>query len=196
MPVIKRYPNRKLYDTEAKKYITLEGIAALIQEGEEIQVVDHTTGVDLTAVTLSQIIFEQEKKKGGFLPRSVLAGLVQAGGDTLGTLRRTLESPLGLLRQVDEEIERRMQVLIGRGELAEEEGLRLRDKLTALSHRPQGAPLSTILRPQPSEQDLERILSERGAPTQDDLRQLAEQLDTLAAKLDTLVEDTEPAKTP
>ncbi|MBP7044934.1 MAG: pesticidal protein Cry15Aa, partial [Chloroflexi bacterium] len=43
MPVIKRYPNRKLYDTEAKKYITLDGIAELIRKGEDIRVVDHTT---------------------------------------------------------------------------------------------------------------------------------------------------------
>ena len=70
MPVIKRYPNRKLYDTESKRYITLDGIARLIRKGEEVQVIDHTTDEDLTAVTLTQIIFEQEKKKGGFLPTS------------------------------------------------------------------------------------------------------------------------------
>jgi polyhydroxyalkanoate synthesis repressor PhaR len=95
MPVIKRYPNRKLYDTEAKQYVTLEAIAALIRQGEEIQVVDHTTGEDLTAITLSQIIFEQEKKLSGFLPQAVLTGLIQAGGDTLSALRRTLASPPG-----------------------------------------------------------------------------------------------------
>ena len=67
MPIIKRYPNRKLYDTEAKKYITLDGIAELIRQGEEVVVIDHTTNEDLTAVTLTQIIFEQEKKSSGFL---------------------------------------------------------------------------------------------------------------------------------
>jgi polyhydroxyalkanoate synthesis repressor PhaR len=94
MPVIKRYPNRKLYDTEAKRYITLDGIAELIRNGAEVQVVDHTTDEDLTAVTLTQIIFEQEKRNSGFLPKSVLTGLVRAGGDTLNTLRRNLKSPL------------------------------------------------------------------------------------------------------
>ncbi|MCK5314811.1 MAG: polyhydroxyalkanoate synthesis regulator DNA-binding domain-containing protein, partial [Anaerolineales bacterium] len=71
---IKRYPNRKLYDTEAKQYITLDEIADLIRQGQEIRVTDNVTGEDLTAVTLSQIIFEQEKKQSGFLPRSVLTG--------------------------------------------------------------------------------------------------------------------------
>ena len=89
MPVIKRYPNRKLYDTEAKQYITLDGIAGLIREGQEVSVIDHATGEDLTAVTLTQIIFEQEKKRKGFLPQTVLTGLIQAGGDTMSTLRRT-----------------------------------------------------------------------------------------------------------
>ena len=63
--VIKRYPNRKLYDTDAKRYVRLNDIAKMIQAGHEIQVVDHTTQEDLTAVTLTQIIFEQEKKEGG-----------------------------------------------------------------------------------------------------------------------------------
>ena len=58
MLVIKRYPNRKLYDTEAKRYITLDGITELIHRGEDLHVVDHETGEDLTTVTLSQIIFE------------------------------------------------------------------------------------------------------------------------------------------
>lgn len=175
MPVIKRYPNRKLYDTEAKQYITLEGIADLIRQGQEVSVVDNATGDDLTAVTLTQIISEQEKKKGGFLPKSVLTGLVQAGGETMSTLQRTLASPLELARQVDEEIELRLQALISRGELAREEGLHLRDRLVALNHRqPAG----------PSEEELEQLLSERGVPTRTDLQELLEQLDTLAEKLE------------
>lgn len=179
MPQIKRYPNRKLYNTETKQYITLEGIAALIRQGEEVQVVDHTTGEDLTALTLTQIIFEQEKKSGGFLPRSVLTGLVQAGGDTLANLRRSLANPLELLRHADEEIERRLQVLIKRGELAEEEGLRLRDKLLGL-----GRQLSD--RTWLAEQEVERVLAERGVPDRAELDQIRRQLEALAAKLDRL----------
>jgi polyhydroxyalkanoate synthesis repressor PhaR len=175
--VIKRYPNRKLYDTAAKQYITLDGIALLIREEQEVKVVDHASGEDLTALTLSQVIFEQEKKRAGFLPQSVLTGLIQAGGETMGTLRRALAAPLDLARQVDEEIEQRLQVLIGRGELAADEGWRLRDQLTARHHaRP--------LRPAPSEQDLEAALARRDVPTREDLQSVLEQLEALAAKLD------------
>lgn len=186
MPVIKRYPNRKLYDTEAKQYITLDGIAGLIREGQEVSVIDHATGDDLTAVTLTQIIFEQEKKRKGFLPQTVLTGLIQAGGETMGTLRRTMASSLDLARQVDEEIEQRVQALISRGELAAEEGRRLREKLLKQETRPANAAL-------PNEQELERMLSERGVPTQDDLQQILDQLDALTAKLDEVTSSSEPA---
>jgi polyhydroxyalkanoate synthesis repressor PhaR len=60
--VIKRYSNRKLYDTRSSRYVTLQEIAALIREGAEIQVLDKTTGQDLTAATMAQIIFEEEKR--------------------------------------------------------------------------------------------------------------------------------------
>ena len=87
MPVIKRYPNRKLYDTEAKRYVTLEHIAALIQANEDVLVIDHETGEDLTNLTLSQIIFEQEKKGSGLLPRPLLTNLIRTSGDTLEQVR-------------------------------------------------------------------------------------------------------------
>jgi polyhydroxyalkanoate synthesis repressor PhaR len=104
--VIKRYPNRKLYDTQTKQYITLEGVAALIREGREVQVMDHATGEDLTSVTLTQVILGSERKRSGFLPLSLLSGLIQAGGDTFNGLHRSLASSLEMAHHVDEEIER------------------------------------------------------------------------------------------
>jgi polyhydroxyalkanoate synthesis repressor PhaR len=90
MPIIKRYPNRKLYDTEAKRYVTLEHITQMIHNGQDVQVVDHETGEDLTNLTLSQIIFEQEKKGSGLLPRALLTNLIRAGEGTFEQVRRTL----------------------------------------------------------------------------------------------------------
>ena len=74
MLTIKRYPNRKFYDTEEKRYITLDDISSRIREGREVQVIDQGTGEEITSVVLTQIIFEQEKKRAGFVPRSVLTG--------------------------------------------------------------------------------------------------------------------------
>jgi len=187
MATIKRYPNRKLYDTDAKQYITLDGIADLIRQGEDMQVIDHATGEDLTALTLTQIIFEQEKKSGGFLPRAVLTGLVQAGGDRLGSLRSALAAPLDLLRQVDDEIERRIQGLIKRGELAEAEGVRLKDKLLSPArHAEREAKAHSQERDEPAE-------TEQAIPTHDDLTRLAAQLDALTVKVERLSQQTHPA---
>ena len=177
MPLIKRYPNRKLYNTEAKQYITLDGIATLIRQGQEVTVVDYTTGEDLTALTLTQVISEQERKRSGFLPQTVLAGLIQAGGDTMATLQRSLASPLNLARQVDTEIEERVQALINRGELAAEDGRRLRDKLLAGSDpEPEES--------WPSDEDMQEALSKRDVPTREDYQQILKQLEVLSSKLD------------
>ena len=74
--VVKRYANRKLYDTQRSRYVTLEQIAEMIRSGEDVKIVDNNTKEDLTALTLTQIIFEQEKK-GGFLPLSALRNIMR-----------------------------------------------------------------------------------------------------------------------
>jgi polyhydroxyalkanoate synthesis repressor PhaR len=88
--MIKRYPNRKLYDTEAKRYVTLEQITQMIEAGHEVQVIDNESGEDLTNLTLSQIIFEREKKGSGLLSRTLLTNLIRAGSDTLEQVRKAL----------------------------------------------------------------------------------------------------------
>ncbi|MBX3024895.1 polyhydroxyalkanoate synthesis regulator DNA-binding domain-containing protein [bacterium] len=91
--LIKRYGNRKLYDVEASRYVTLEGIRALVQSGEDVRVVDNDSGEDLTRVTLAQIIYEAEKKPngGGTLSLPLLRRLVQFGDEAVRDLRRGVE---------------------------------------------------------------------------------------------------------
>ena len=129
MLLIKRYPNRKLYDTQSNKYVNLEVIAAMICNGEEVQVVDNATSEDLTAVTLAQIIMEREKNEGDFVPRSILAELIRAGGESLNTIKQKLASPNDLIQQLDREITTHLDSLIQRGEIAEEAAKKLRDQL-------------------------------------------------------------------
>lgn len=90
MLLIKRYLNRKLYDTQARRYITLDRIASLIRQGVEIQVIDHESGEDLTAITLAQVITEQEKRQTGSVSSSALADLI-ASGDRIGLNRPDLD---------------------------------------------------------------------------------------------------------
>lgn len=183
MRLIKRYPNRKLYDTEDKRYVTLNDIARLIRDGEELQVTDHTSGEDLTAITLTQIIAEQEKRHSGFLPRSVLTGLVQAGGQRLSTLRRALAPPLGLQYDVDEEIVRRLRTLVREGELQEAQATALREKLLAVGDSGATGPAGDRLI-----RTLEQMLARHRIPDRAEIEQLDRQIDQLTDKIDRLLE--------
>jgi len=71
--VIKRYANRKLYDTQRSRYVTLDQIADMIRGGQDVKIVDNNTKEDLTSITLAQIIFEQEKRS----PKLPIEGLRQ-----------------------------------------------------------------------------------------------------------------------
>ena len=128
MPVIKRYANRKLYDTESKRYVTLEDLAEFIRQGEDVRVVDHVTGDDLTSLTLLQVVFEEEKKIGGLLPQVFITRLIRAGSGTMDALRSRLVS-MAPFQMVDEEIRRRIQALVEQGRITEEESLRWQDLL-------------------------------------------------------------------
>lgn len=86
--LIKRYANRKLYDTQASRYITLKGISELIRAGQDVRVIDNESGEDITNLTLSQILVDGERE-GRPVPRSMLSDLVQRGGGALyGALRK------------------------------------------------------------------------------------------------------------
>jgi len=84
---IKRYSNRKLYDTERSCYVTLDDISVMITAGEEVRVVNNSDGEDLTSVTLAQIIYESEKKKN-FMPLGLLRNLIQQKGEAFGQIYR------------------------------------------------------------------------------------------------------------
>ena len=83
--VVKRYANRKLYDTQRSRYVTLDQIAEMIRAGEDVKIVDNNSKEDLTAITLAQIIFEEEKKSS-FLPLSALRGIIQTSGASITQL--------------------------------------------------------------------------------------------------------------
>jgi len=77
--IIKKYSNRRLYDTSNKRYVTLDAIASLIQEGSEIKVVDTQTGEDISKLILIQVVLESEKNKQDILPVSFLHMLIKHG---------------------------------------------------------------------------------------------------------------------
>ncbi len=80
--LIKRYANRKLYNTQASRYMTLKGISELIEAGEDVRVIDNETGEDITSVALSQILVDHERSNSTG-SQTLLSGLISRGGDAL-----------------------------------------------------------------------------------------------------------------
>jgi len=76
---IKKYSNRRLYDSTNKRYVTLDNIASLIREGSEIKVIDSQSGEDISKVILIQVVLESEKNKEDILPVSFLHMLIKYG---------------------------------------------------------------------------------------------------------------------
>lgn len=125
MPIIKRYANRKLYDTEARCYVTLEDIEAAIRHGEDISVLDHASGADITSLTMLQILFEEEKKLSGLFPLLLLTRMIRAGKDRFNTLLTHADRAIGDPSHVNDEIRLRIDTLVQKGELSPKEGERL-----------------------------------------------------------------------
>jgi polyhydroxyalkanoate synthesis repressor PhaR len=127
--IIKRYTNRKLYDTVESRYVTLDEIAEMIKQGAEVKIVDNRSKDDLTSITLAQIIFEEEKKQNQ-MPLAVLREIIRRPGAVVsGFIEREVTPRVASIR---EEAESRIAGLLGRE--AGADGT-LRDDILRVSQR-------------------------------------------------------------
>jgi polyhydroxyalkanoate synthesis repressor PhaR len=107
---IKKYANRRLYNTATSSYVTLEHLAEMIKEGAEFVVTDAKTGEDITRSVLTQIIVEQEAKGQNLLPIKFLRQIIGFYGDSLGgLLPRYLETSMESFSQNETHMRRMMQ---------------------------------------------------------------------------------------
>lgn len=99
---IKRYPNRRLYDRQARRYITLQDLENLVLGGKKIEVRDSRTGEDLTRSILTQILLENHPEKMEMFPVAMLHGILQANDLVLDFLRSYLRQSLAILEQMQQ----------------------------------------------------------------------------------------------
>jgi polyhydroxyalkanoate synthesis repressor PhaR len=104
---LKKYANRRLYDTEKSEYVTLNQVADLIRQGRQVEIVDAKTSEDVTAFILTQIILEEAKNKNFLLPVPVLHLIIQYGDNVLGEffekyLQQMIQTYLGHKQAMDE----------------------------------------------------------------------------------------------
>lgn len=178
MHLIKKYTNRKLYHTNRKQYITLEGIAHLIQSGQQVRVVDNETGEDITGSVLAQVISQVRGHHGSLVSPLVLTSLIRFGGSTLGGLRRVFLEMLGGNHLIEAEIHHRLNRLVAAQMIDQQEATRLQGLL--IGHTA----------PAPSETSREG--KDDGAaddlPTAGAIARLHQQIDALVNSVEQMIE--------
>ena len=161
--LIKRYANRKLYNTATSRYITLKGIAELIETGESVRVIDNESGEDITSVTLSQILVDTERSSRR-VPGTVLTDLIQRSGDVLYS---ALKRGVGPASEGLDELQRNVRKLLGR------EGAMRREWIAFAS-----PDLDRMV-----QRAVEKVLHALDLPTRRDLEALEQRLDRLSELL-------------
>lgn len=116
--LIKKYSNRKLYDLNRSRYITLEEIAELIRQGRQVKIVDAETQDDLTNITLVQILLEEEKRRN-LLPVPFLHRLIKYGEMYQDVFRQYLSSSLDAMLSMQRETKKGMEQWSKLGDLDE-----------------------------------------------------------------------------
>lgn len=111
--IIKKYPNRRLYDTAVSSYITLEDVRKLVLDSEEFCVIDARSKGDITRSILLQIILEQEEDGNPIFSEQVLAQVIRFYGDALqGTLTNYLDRSFGLFVEQQKPMREQMQSMV------------------------------------------------------------------------------------
>ncbi len=186
---IKKYANRRLYDTSASRYVTLDHLRDLVKSDADFEVVDAKTGEDLTRGVLAQIIFEEEAKGANLLPVEFLRQLIGFYGDSMqafvpGYLRMSMEnfmrqqeemrekmtgamsSPTASMQLLEEQTRRNMAMF--------EQAMRMFSPFDARAGGEPDTPPREASRPAPSNAD--------------DVKALREELEAMRAKLDKLAD--------
>ncbi len=177
--IIKRYSNRKLYDTEDKRYITLEQIQQLVQDGQDIKVVENQTGEDLTTVTLSQILLEQEKRKEGKLPKSFFMDLVARSSSTVvDFMRKNVLQYFDSSLLSEEQLSENVDQLVKAGEIPQDEAKQLKDEIKTRTQTFKQR-LDELV-----ERRVQDVLSKLNIPTKAELDRLNQRLDELTKQLE------------
>jgi polyhydroxyalkanoate synthesis regulator protein len=164
---IKKYANRKFYDTEKKRYISLSDITSLVRAGEDVQVLDNQSG-------------DEQERKGGLLPYALLTALVRRGAGGLEHLRGSLHSSLEALKTLEDDLDQRIDTLANRGEISLAEAQELREEMIARGRERQADREERILK------ELEDSLERLGVPDRQDVEALSQRLAEIEAKVDSL----------
>jgi polyhydroxyalkanoate synthesis repressor PhaR len=184
---IKKYANRKLYDTTDKKYISRTRLSELIKQGKDIIIIDNETGEDLTASIVSSLIATTRGKAGGTVSSGVLIQLFRKGGNALTDYAKKYVSFWQRsFTMAEDEIDDMVKKLVKSKEISTSEGTRLKKEIMGFTTSLKGWISDTV------DKRLKEVLSATNLATKDHISELNLRIKTLEKKLETF--ETIPAK--
>ncbi len=176
---IKKYANRKLYDTTDKKYISRTHLSELIKQGKDIIIIDNETGEDLTASIVSSLIATTRGKAGGTVSSGVLIQLFRKGGNALTDYAKKYVSFWQKsFTMAEDEIDDMVKGLVKNKEISRSEGSRLKKEIIGFTTSLKGWISETI------DKRLKEVLSATNLATKDQVTQLNLRINTLEKKLE------------
>jgi polyhydroxyalkanoate synthesis repressor PhaR len=178
---IKKYANRRLYNTGTSTYVTLEDLAAMVKKGEDFHVVDAKTGDDITHQVLTQIIFEQENKGQNLLPITFLRQLIRFYGDSVQSfVPKYLELSMGALTRDQDKMRATMASPFGGAQFqtAVEEQMRVNVAMMERAFR-----MFSVF-PGQTDAPAETAVAPRDEKPADDLDALRREMAEMRARLD------------
>lgn len=122
--ILKKYPNRRLYDTKNSTYVTLDDVTGLIRSGHQVEVIDLKTDQDVTGFILTQILMEQTKKNNKLLPESLLHLIIRFGENVLSDyfekyLEQSIQNYLNYKKNMEEQFKLCLELGIDLSGIAE-----------------------------------------------------------------------------
>ena len=181
MRLIKKYANRKLYDTTAKKYISQTRLAELIKSGEEITVIDNPTGEDITTSIVSQLLAKDQPDRESPIPSRHLFQLLRKGSGTLVDYARKYSTLWqSAFTLADDELDKLVGHLVKDKELSEKEGSRLKGEVQEYARNLKDWMVDMI------DQRVSDVLGMMNLATREQVSQLNERIEELTQKISQL----------
>jgi len=178
MHLIKKYANRKLYDTTDKRYLTMDHLAELIKSGEEVSILDNETGDDLTSSIVSQLLAREDAGTDKAVPSQVLMQLLRKGRGTLfGYGKKYVSLWQSALTMSRDEIEKLVNSLVNDKEISESEGKNLKKEVLGFANNLKSWILENI------DQRVAEGLKMMNLSSKDQVNELTKRVDTLAQKV-------------
>lgn len=178
MHLIKKYANRKLYDTTDKRYLTMDRLAELIKSGEEVSIVDNETGDDLTSSIVSQLLAREDSDTVKAVPSRVLMQMLRKGRGTLfGYGKKYVSLWQSALTLSKDEIEKLVNSLVHEKEISESEGKNLKNEILGFANNLKSWIIDSI------DQQVSEGLKMMNLSSKDQVNALTKRVDELTKKV-------------